>query len=199
MSNVIQFPDTKVHNVEPVFEDITQSRHGLDFSKFNFEKIFGAVVATQSMKRNQTRPLRSEVQEIAIQKYSGGQLTYCGDEEVGRDFMGVHTGLAYESKASDGLFQKTTGMTKPIVLKNFRGKNLGKPEQTFDYMFLWDTTKMKAGIANWDACMKHIDVNDAVINTRIEQADIEWIAIDIQPAETQDFGARLRMLIEEVI
>ena len=48
MSNVIQFPDTTVHSVEPVFDDITQSGHGLNFSKFNFEKIFGAVVAAQS-------------------------------------------------------------------------------------------------------------------------------------------------------
>lgn len=173
--------------------------HGLDFNKFNFNKIFGAVVATETMKRNQTRPLRSEVQEIAIMKYSGGQLSYCGDSEHGRDFMGVQSGLAYESKASDGLFQKTTGMTKSIVLKNFRGKNLGQPEKTFDYMFLWDTKTMSVGIATWDACMKHIDVNDAVINTRIEQKDIEFIATNVQPSESEDFGEKLRMLIEEVI
>jgi hypothetical protein len=173
--------------------------HGLDFSKFDFKKIFRAVVATESLKRNQTRPLRSEVQEIAIKKYSGGQLEYCGDSEHGRDFLGIHTNLAYESKASDGLFQKTTGMTKSIVLKNFRGKNLGEPEKTFDYMFLWDTTKMSAGIASWDACMKHIDVNDAVINTRIEQKDIEWIAVNIEPDEAEDFGEKLKKLIEEAI
>ena len=49
--------------------------------------------------------------------------------------------LYYESKGMDGIFQKTVPYTKEITLKNFQGKNLGMPEKTFDYMFLWDTTK----------------------------------------------------------
>ena len=42
------------------------------------------------LKRNQTRPLRAEVQEIAIAKYSGGQLKYVGDIENGKDFVGIY-------------------------------------------------------------------------------------------------------------
>lgn len=173
--------------------------HGLDFSRFDFDKIFRAVVATESLKRNQTRPLRSEVQEIAIAKYSGGQLGYCGDSEHGRDFKGKESGLYYESKATDGLFQKKSGRTKPIVLKNFRGKNLGEPEKTFDYMLLWDTSAMSAGIVSWENCAKNMEVNDAVINIRLDQSDIEFIVQNHPRPEAEDFGAKLMQLITESI
>ncbi len=56
---------------------------------FDFASIFGVIKSTNGLKRNQTRPLRAEVQEIAIAKYSGGQLKYVGDQENGRDFYGL--------------------------------------------------------------------------------------------------------------
>ena len=173
--------------------------HGLDFSRFNFDKIFSAVVATETLKRNQTRPLRSEVQEIAIAKYSDGQLGYCGDSEHGRDFYGVESGMYYESKSMDGLFQKTTGRTASITLKNFRGKCLGIPEQTFDYMLLWDTKTLTCGIVSWDDCVRNMKVNDAVIDVRIDQCDVEFIVCNHPRPEAEDFGAKLRKLISENI
>jgi len=173
--------------------------HGLDFSRFNFDKIFSAVVATESLKRNQTRPLRSEVQEIAIAKHSDNQLGYCGDSEHGRDFYGKENNLYYESKAMDGLFQKTTGKTASITLKNFRGKCLGMPEKTFDYMLLWDTKTLTAGIASWDACVKNMKIKDAVIDIRIDQSDIEFIVRNHPRPEAEDFGAKLLTLIEECV
>ena len=79
---------------------------------FDFPSIFGVVKSTDGLKRNQTRPLRAEVQEIAIAKYSGNQLKYVGDTENGRDFYGIHDGLYYESKGMDGMFCKTKPITK---------------------------------------------------------------------------------------
>ena len=43
----------------------------INFSKFDFKSIFGVVKSTDGLKRQQTRPLRAEVQEIAIAEYSG--------------------------------------------------------------------------------------------------------------------------------
>ena len=107
----------------------------IDPTLFDFPEIFGTVKSTDGLKRNQVRPLRAEIQEIAIAKYSGGQLRYVGDHEDGRDFVGIHDGLFYESKGMDGLFQKTVPWTKQITLKNFQGKNLGAPE-TVSYTHL---------------------------------------------------------------
>lgn len=78
----------------------------IDFNLFDFPSIFGVIKSTEGLKRNQTRPLRAEIQEIAIAKYSGGQLKYVGDTENGKDFIGILDKLNYESKGMDGLFQK---------------------------------------------------------------------------------------------
>ena len=91
----------------------------INFTKFDFKSIFGVVKSTDGLKRQQTRPLRAEVQEIAIAEYSGGQLEYVGDVEDGRDFHGIIDNLYYESKGMDGLFLKTKPMTREITLKNF--------------------------------------------------------------------------------
>ena len=99
----------------------------INFNQFDFPSIFGVVKSTDGLKRQQTRPLRAEVQEIAIAKYSGGQLKYVGDTENGRDFLGIHDGLYYESKGMDGLFLKTKPYTREVTLMNFKGRNKGLP------------------------------------------------------------------------
>ena len=171
----------------------------IDFSLFDFPSIFGVVKSTDGLKRNQTRPLRAEVQEIAIAKYSGGQLKYVGDKENGRDFYGLLDHLDYESKGMDGLFQKTVPYTKEITLKNFQGKNLGLPEKTFDYMLLWDTKNYSVGICSWDSCMKHIVIKDANISFRVDYSDITFLAKNIVPEEKEDFATKLYELIEEIV
>ena len=171
----------------------------INFELFDFPSIFGVIKSTEGLKRNQTRPLRAEVQEIAIAKYSGGQLKYVGDRESGRDFYGLVDDLYYESKGMDGLFQKNVPYTKEITLKNFQGKNLGLPEKTFDYMLLWDTKNYTVGICNWDACMKHTVVKDATISFRVDYSDIVFLAKHVIPAEKQDFSVRLYELIEELV
>ena len=132
----------------------------IDPKLFDFPSIFGVVKSTDGLKRQQTRPLRAEVQEIAIAKYSGEQLKYVGDKENGRDFYGLVDDLYYESKGQDGIFCKTIPWTKEITLKNFQGRNLGLPKKTFDYMFLWDTKNYTVGICSWNACMKHVTIKE---------------------------------------
>ena len=166
---------------------------------FDFPSIFGVIKSTEGLKRNQTRPLRAEVQEIGIAKYSGGQLEYVGDQENGRDFYGLIDNLYYESKGMDGLFQKTVPYTKEITLKNFQGKNLGLPEKTFDYMLLWDTKNYIVGICSWDACMKHIVMKDANVAFRVDYSDITFLAKNVIPVEKQDFSVKLYELIEELV
>ena len=57
---------------------------------FDFPSIFGVVKSTENLKRNQTRPLRAEIQEISIAKYSGGQLKYIGDKENDEQLFIAH-------------------------------------------------------------------------------------------------------------
>jgi hypothetical protein len=166
---------------------------------FDFPSIFGVIKSTEGLKRNQTRPLRAEVQEIAIAKYSGGQLKYIGDKENGKDFYGLIDNLYYESKGMDGLFQKTVLYTKEITLKNFQGKNLGLPEKTFDYMLLWDTKNYTVGICNWDSCMKYTAIKDATVSFRVDHSDITFFAKNVIPTEKEDFSVRLYKLIEELV
>jgi hypothetical protein len=166
---------------------------------FDFASIFGVVKSTDGLKRNQTRPLRAEVQEIAIAKYSAGQLKYIGDKENGKDFYGLIDNLYYESKGMDGLFLKTKPYTREITLKNFQGNNLGLPEKTFDYMLLWDTKNYAVGICSWDACMKHTVVKDATVSFRVDYSDITFLAKNVIPTEKEDFSVRLYELIEELV
>ena len=166
---------------------------------FDFPSIFGVVNSTDGLKRNQTRPLRTEVQEIAIAKYSGGQLRYIGDTENGRDFYCPADGLYYESKGKDNLFCKTIPWTREIVLKNFRGKNLGLPEKTFDYMLLWDTKTYTVGICSWDACMKSVTIKDALIIFKVHFDDVTFLAKNVIPVEKEDFAPKLYNLIEQTV
>jgi hypothetical protein len=171
----------------------------INFELFDFSSIFGVIKSTEGLKRNQTRPLRAEVQEIAIAKYSGGQLKYVGDTENGKDFIGILDKLNYESKGMDGLFQKTVPYTKEITLKNFQGKNLGLPEKTFDYMLLWDTKNYSVGICSWDACIKNAILKDANVGFRVDCDDITFLAKNVIPAEKQDFSIKLYELIEQLV
>tara|TARA_B100000424_G_C22659134_1_gene362795 strand:+ start:56 stop:580 length:525 start_codon:yes stop_codon:yes gene_type:complete len=173
----------------------------IDFNKFDFPSIFGVVKSTDGLKRQQMRFFRAEVQELAIAKYSGGQLKYVGDTENGRDFLGVHDGLYYESKGLNGLFQKRTPYTKEITLKNYHTNKTGLSEKTFDYMLLWDTKNYTAGICSWDSCTKkkNIKLKAAGVNFKVHYNDITFIARNVIPKERGDFGAKLYSLIKESI
>ena len=171
----------------------------IDFTKFDFKNIFGVVKMTDGLKRNQTRTLRSELQEKAIAKYSDGQLEYVGDSENGRDFYGSKDELYYESKAMDGMFCKRKPTTKEITLKNFQGRNKGLPDKTFDYMLLWDTKTYTVGICSWDACMKKTNIKDATVAFRVHFENITFLAKNVTPVEKEDFATKLYDLIEQTV
>tara|TARA_Y100001951_G_C11156123_1_gene192054 strand:- start:35 stop:553 length:519 start_codon:yes stop_codon:yes gene_type:complete len=171
----------------------------INFEKFDLPNIFGVVKMTDGLKRNQMKFIRSEIQEKAIAKHSGGQLDYVGDTENGRDFYGITDNLYYESKAMDGMFCKTKPTTKEITLKNFQSKNLGLPDKTFDYMLLWDTKSYTAGVCSWDACMKNTTVKDAIISFRVDFDDITFFARNVTPIDKDDFSLKLNNLIMENI
>lgn len=170
----------------------------LDFTKFNFEEIFGVVRSTDSMKRRQLRTLRAEIQERGIAKYSGDQLVYVGSFAVGQDFFGVDT-KRYESKGQDGIFCKKKPWTKQITLKNFQGNNSGLPTQTFDYMLLWDTKTYSVGICTWEACMKHTKVVSDSVKFKVHFDDITFIVKNVVPSAKKDLGAQLDAFIESAL
>jgi hypothetical protein len=170
----------------------------LDFTKFNFQEIFGVVESTASMKRRQLRTLRAEIQERGIAKYSGGQLTYVGNIAVGQDFLGTDN-KRYESKGQDGIFCKTKPWTKQITLKNFLGNNSGLPDQTFDYMLLWDTKTYSVGICSWEACMKQTKVVSDSVKFKVHFDDITFLATKVVPSQREDLGKQLEDFIESAL
>lgn len=169
----------------------------LDFNRFDFPSIFGVMKSTASMTSLQLRPIRALIQEMAIAKYSGGQLRYIGG--IGHDFMCVHDGLLYESKGVNGLFLKTKNYTKEIVLKNFQTENQGLPHKTFDYMLLWDTSSYTLGVCDWEACMKNARNRSAQVTFRADYSDIDFIIENGKVQDKGDFGVRLNKLIYESI
>lgn len=170
----------------------------LDFRRFNWEEIFGTVVATDNMKRNQLRGLRTEIQEMSIAKWSDGQLLYVGYREDGKDFDDCNQ-KSWECKGAQKMFLVKKPYTSKIVLKNFRSQRKTQVEKTFDYMLLIDTTKMIAAYADWDAIYKNIEIKDAVVMTRVDQGDLNFVACGVIPKNKDNFIQTLEKLIEEVI
>jgi hypothetical protein len=154
-----------------------KKQNKIDWNRFNWEKIFGVVSSVDGLKRNQTRTLRTEIIELAIDKYSDGQLEYVGDTSDGMDFKGID-GLRYECKSAEILFPKIAPHTSSMVLKNHRSQQQVL-KQTFDYMILVDTGKNRVGICEWSACKT--SNKDAVIMFKALVEDITVVADGITP------------------
>ena len=164
----------------------------LDLEKeVNWAEVFRVIDSTGTLTRNQTRPLRTEIVELAIDKYSNGNLKYVGDAADGMDFEGSD-GLRYECKMQGTIFQPTTPHTAKVILKNHRGKNLGVPPKTFDKMIFIDTGKRKVGVVNFeDLTMKE---NDSNVMCRVDdQSIVNFVAKDVP----SDASSKVDM--EEVI
>lgn len=170
----------------------------IDFTKVDFKKIFSVVSATYSLRRPQMRALRAEIIEKCIAKSSKGQLEYCGDYVIGADFKGSDH-LMYESKCVDGLFQKKSPLLKEVTLKNFQSKNMRLPQKTFDWMLLWDTTKMSLAIAHWDDVIKYAKIKDAAISFKLPKDKVKMIIENCTIVECEDFSKRLDVLIHDLI
>jgi len=162
----------------------------------NWSKVFGVVNSVNSMKRNQTLPLRTEIVEMAIDKYSGGKLKYVGDSADGMDFEGID-GLRYECKMQGSIFQPRTPHTAKVILKNHRGRDLGHPPKTFDKMIFIDTGKRKVGVVNFEDLTMF--KNDANVTCRVDDQNIiEVVADDVTPDKTYD-GLNMETVILEAI
>lgn len=169
----------------------------VDFSKFNWEEIFGVVVATDGLKRNQTRGLRTEIQEIATAKYSGEQFKYVGMSENGRDYVDVF-GFYWEDKGQLNMFPTNSNKTKVFTLKNFQG-NRTEYVKTFDYILLKDTKAMSVGWTDWDSVYKNIKIKDATIESYVNYDDLHMIDFFVKPSEKQDLSTALTNIIESII
>ena len=86
-----------------------------------------------------------------------------------------------------------------ITLKNFKGRNKGLPDKTFDYMLLWDTKTYTAGICSWDACMKNTILKDDSVAFRVDFEDITFLAKNVIPVEKEDFATQLYNLIQSIV
>lgn len=170
----------------------------IDFKRFNWQEIFGTVVATNGLKRNQLRGLRTEIQEMSTAKWSDGQLQYVGFREDGKDFVDCNQ-IDWECKGAQRMFLTKKPYTSKITLKNFRNMKKNQIEKTFDYMLLLDTTKMTAAYASWDAIYKNIEIKDAVVETRVNQEDLIFVAQNVQPKDKANFSDILDKLIVELI
>lgn len=170
----------------------------IDFNLFDWEEIFGVVVATDGLKRNQTRGLRTEIQEIATAKYSGNQLKYVGMKENGLDYIDIF-GNRWEDKSQQKMFNMKTHKTYSFVLKNFRGNKINDLEKTFDYIFLKDTTQMAVAWSDWDSVYKNVEVKDAVITSYVDYSDLKMIEFFVTPKTKQDFSDALQSIIENII
>lgn len=169
----------------------------VDFSKFNWKEIFGTVKQVQGLKRNQTRPLRTEIIELAIEKYSNKQLRYVGDVENGKDFIGSD-GLRYECKCKEKMFQKDK-MSTEIVLRNFQGNNTGIPEKTFDVMILIDTGTNSASICSWEDCIENVSIKSSGVCFRVHKDKVKFIAENVAPKNKTCLSEKLRNVILESI
>jgi len=162
----------------------------------NWSKVFGVIDSVKTLTRNQTLPLRTEIVEMAIDKYSNGKLRYVGDSADGMDFEGTD-GLRYECKMQGTIFQPTTPHTAKVILKNHRGRDLGHPPKTFDKMILIDTSKRKVGVANFEDLTMF--KNDANVTCRVDDQEIINVVADGVISDKKYSGLNMEKVIFEAI
>ena len=77
----------------------------IDWTKFNWEKIFGVIESCKTFTESQERFLIAQILEYEIERQSSGQLRYVGNVENGFDFVGID-GLKYECKSQNKTSQE---------------------------------------------------------------------------------------------
>ena len=192
----------------------------VDFSRFNFPRIASVIHSLQSFQGPQYNFITSLILELAIEKYSDGQLIYIGDQDNGRDFVSTVsqvslTPVYYECKSmkdmAPGLFRDSQTRknsklyTKDIILKNYHpGGNANNFVQTFDYMILVDTQYNAFGICDWESCVKSekFILGGSGCKTKILKTNITVIQKNIIPDSEfviEDFRPKIESLIREHI
>jgi len=168
----------------------------LDLNKVvNWEKVFRVIDSTQTLKRNQTRPLRTEIIEMAVDKYSNGNLKYVGDSADGMDFEGAD-GLRYECKLQHKIFQPRTQHTAKVTLKNHRSKKQ-EITRTFDRMIFIDEGQRKVGVVDYDNL--NVQNLDAVANCWVDdwRTKVNMVAENV--SRTQSNSVNLEKVIFDAI
>lgn len=170
----------------------------VDFQKFNWLSIFNAIASTSTLKRNQTRTIRTEIIELAISKHSDNQLSYVGDTMNGCDFLDKF-GIRYECKSREKMFGAKNGFTKEIILKNFYRKSTPIIQQTFEHMIMIDTYNNTVGVVNYNNAVEYNNVTDSIITTKVLLNKIDYVAVNIVPTNTINFEHVLNKLIYDHI
>ena len=176
----------------------------LNFSKFNLNRIFEVIASSQTIKGAQNNFFRTEIQEEAIAKYSGGQLDYV--HEIGYDFVGKK-GDRFESKGLHKIWKKDgTQLAGGVVIKNtMPSAKLGADtkEQTFDYLLLWETGKrLSLHIATWDQCKDNIVRNSSGFTLQgLNKKDLVCVIdeYDRSTLNITDMGERFNSFISSLI
>jgi hypothetical protein len=169
----------------------------LDLKKVvDWHKVFGVINSVDTLKRPQTRGLRTEIVEMSIDKYSGGKLKYVGNIANGMDFEGVD-GLRYECKMQGKIFQPTVPHTVKVTLRNHRTTQKHVVEKTFDKIIFIDTGKRKVGIVDFEQ-LKLYNLAAEVQCQIMNQEVIQVVADGVTPHESYD-GIDMGKVIFEAI
>ena len=104
--------------------------------------------------------------EQIIQNESNGKLKLLKDNPQG-DFVD-NNGLFYESKEVKNAFKRD--ITPEITVKNFRGKCLGKPGKTYDFMIVVDSERRQIAMFNNEYVREKMEVKSATITVKLEKA-----------------------------
>ncbi len=162
----------------------------------NWKKVFGVINSVSTLTRNQTRPLRTEIVEMAIAKYSGGKLKYVGDSADGMDFEGSD-GLRYECKMQGTIFQPTTPHSAKVILKNHYSTKKHDIKKTFDKMIFIDTKKRKVGVVDFEQLS--IENKSADVKCWVKDQSVVDIVADGVTADKSYDGLNMEQVIFEAI
>tara|TARA_B100000282_G_scaffold7046_1_gene4916 strand:+ start:27 stop:509 length:483 start_codon:yes stop_codon:yes gene_type:complete len=144
----------------------------INLSKFNLVSLFDEVdkIFEKFVKDHMSMECygwRSWMIEREMAKHSNGQLEKLYNQ-IGRDLKD-NDSLYYEFKQVKDAFKDN--VTPPFTLKNFRGKCLGLPEKTFDYLIVMDVNRKMLGMYDWDCVDEASKLNDASVTVKLELSD----------------------------
>jgi hypothetical protein len=140
-----------------------------NLSELNLENVFDKWDEVhEEYKRYPKQSLghRGFLCEQIIESESNGKLNQLNDHPLG-DFID-NNGLYYESKEVKNAFKRH--VTPEIIVKNFRGKCLGKPGKTYDYMIVVDRERRMIAMFDHEYVNHKMIVKDATITVRLEIA-----------------------------
>lgn len=183
----------------------------VDFTRFDFERISSVIRSLDNLKGAQNNFFVSMIVELAIEKYSDGQLRYIGDTKEGGDYIYTNplTPVKYECKTRFNLFPRRfdISLTGNIAFKNFvAGSSATDLVKTADFVILVDkggsgkTKKCSFGISSWEDATENKEMYDGGWVSRIQVDRITMLAKNVQPNfPVEDLGKKINDLIRQSI